>query len=314
MNILTIEPAKHKEGSHRSAAKSRRFSAIKLAHICAGMLWNGEAKDGPVRPVWIAFAGSDTGLRPFVANMRAGRLAVLEDPSERSYSRGKPTRFELMRSAGYSFTARRLALPDGTTSETVVAALDSILGIDPGLITPEGVSFLALPPCWWVEREHAAMLADRQMCAEIDRHLRAMRPHRQAMGIPETIDLSTETMLPIVPIAVYVRSYLDRRTRRPMFMTPAFAVQLYLAGLAAGVFSLASTSRSRYKQQDSSDPWRFARHTWADTFVEKDTATIGLMPGVAALATHTKVDRLLAVEVARYVALTNGKEAARIAA
>ena len=312
MQMLTIEPGKEPESTHRIAAKTRQFSAVKLAHVCAGMLWSASGTaDGPIRPVWMALAGGETELRPFVANMRKGRPAILHDPHRSSYSRGKPTRFELLRSAGYTYTTRRIVLPDDSNGEIVIASLDDLLGIDPGLIAPEGIRFLALPPRWWVDQERDTLRMDRAMGSEIVQHMHRLTPHLYTIGIDARL-LTPDALLALVPIAVYIRSYVDRRTRRPMFMTPAFALQLYFAGLASGVFSLASSPASRAKYKDNpSDLWHFARHTWAASFIEEETAAVGLLPGVAGYASHAAVDQLLATEAARYVAI---QERARMAA
>lgn len=155
MQLLTIEQGKEKETTHRIATKTRQFSAVKLAHISAGMLWGNNATTDATRPVWVAFAGGETELRPFIANMRKGKLAAVIDGTQSSYSRGKPTRFELLRSAGYSYTSRRVALPDGTNGETVIAALDDLIEVDPGLIAPEGIRFLALPDNHYDDCQHA---------------------------------------------------------------------------------------------------------------------------------------------------------------
>src|SRR5689334_787467 len=106
MRLLTIEHEPPKNPSRRRGGfreiKTRSFSAVKLAHVCAGMLWDGgQTEDAPIRTVWIAFASSDTEMRPFLANIKSGKVAELYDPNRRSYDRSKPTRYELLRSAGY---------------------------------------------------------------------------------------------------------------------------------------------------------------------------------------------------------------------
>src|SRR6266545_3442044 len=104
----------------------------------------------------------------------AGKVAELYDPNRRSYDRSKPTRYELLRSAGYTYTSRRCVLDNDQVGEIVVASQDDLLVLDPGLIDPDGCSFLALPPAWWVERERAAIRADYNRCTQIAAHARAL--------------------------------------------------------------------------------------------------------------------------------------------
>jgi hypothetical protein len=313
LHILTIAPKEHETATSLSKkrgtpAKSRSFSAVKLAHVCAGMLWEGgEAKTDTIRPVWMLLTGTDTELRPFLANFRSGRQAVLST-SEPHYSRKKPVRFELLRSAGYTFSSRRMALPDGMTSEVVTAAMDDLLALDPGMVDPAGCFFLALPPAWWVVEQRARLRADTARCEQIITHAHALSLHR-ADGplLPKGVAFTSDELLNLAPIAAYVLAYIDRRTRRPLLMGLDFAVQLYLAGLRDGVLSLSATnesSRYHYDRQATSktDRWLWARHRWASSFIEEDTESVGLLPGVAAWTTHEQLDRLLATEVLRYTA------------
>lgn len=311
MKILTItheRPANPGRRRRQQPPKTRSFQAVKLAHVCAGMLWEGgETQDAPIRPVWMALAATDTQLRPFLANMRLGKPAELYDPRRSQFSRDKPTRFELLRSAGYSFTSSTMGLPDGNIGEVVTAALDSIMVLDPGLLDPETVSFLALPPRWWVETEQAAFRSDTAAVHAVVDHIKALKLDQPGSPIlPQPASFDVETLLDLVPVAAYVLAYIDRRTRRPLFMTPAFALQLYVAGLAFGVLSLSNKGTENYHEpQISGDDWRFARHRWAKTFKEEDTSVTGLMPGIACKTSHDQLDRLLASEVKRYANLSN---------
>jgi len=313
LHILTIAPKEHETAAstskkRNSPTKSRSFSALKLAHICAGMLWDGgETKSDTIRPVWMLLTGTDTELRPFLANFRSGRPATLAT-NEPHYSRKKPLRFELLKTAGYSFSSRRMALPDGTTSEVVTAAMDDLLILDPGMVDPAGCFFLALPPAWWVVEQRARLRADTARCEQIIAHAHALALHH-ANGplLPKRVAFSADELLDLAPIAAYVLAYLDRRTRRPLLTGMDFAVQLYLAGLRDGVLSLSATnesSRYHYDRQATSktDRWLWARHSWAASFTEADTETVGLLPGVAARATHEQLDQLLIAEVQRYTA------------
>jgi len=313
LHILTIAPKEHQTAASTSKkrnapTKSRSFSAVKLAHVCAGMLWDGgETKSDTIRPIWMLLTGTDTELRPFLANFRLGRSATLAT-NEPHYSRKKPVRFELLKTAGYSFSSRRMTLPDGTTSEVVTAAMDELLILDPGMIDPAGCRFLALPPLWWVAEQRARLRADRVRCAQLVAHAQALALHRpDGPLLPRGVAFSADELIDLAPIAAYVLAYIDRRTRRPLLMGLDFAVQVYLAGLRDGVLSLSATNESSRYHYDrpatsNTDRWLWARHRWAASFTEADTESVGLLPGVAARANHEHLDQLLIAEVQRYTA------------
>lgn len=298
MELLRIEPRTDTTATH-TGIKTRTFRAVKLAHVTADMLWQGASGD-TIRPVWIAFGGTPTALNPFVANLRNGKRAEVV-PERQSYRCNKPTRYELLRSAGYAYTHYRVA----DDSIAVVAAMDSVLTLDPGLVT-ERVQFLALPPRWWVEQQHAQFHADAESMRDFAAYCRRLPAQRTDLQLPSSLSLRVEDLLPLVPIAVYVRSYLDRRTRRPTFMTAAFAVQLYLAGLATGVFSLS-------RRFVNHPIWEFGTHAGMK-FLEEGTEEVGLLPGVVCTASHDAIDALLAREAARYSLLTHDPRTSRMAA
>lgn len=298
MYTLTIEPKTNPDQPER---KSRIFRVVKLAHVSCNALWaGGEADTDDVRPVWLMLTGTPTELRPFLANLRMGKRADLGVLGEsKGYSRSKPTRFGLLKSAGYQFTTQQLS-----TGEAVVTAyLPDVLRLDPGMIDPERVSFLALPPQWWVVRQRSQLRGDQVLCAQILRHL-------SHLTLP--VALSPDERLDLVPEAMYVAAYLEQRTRRPMPSAPAFALQLLLAGLQAGIFSYSQTEASTRAHSsyygnsavDTADRWWFARHKWALSFVEVDTHTVGLCSGVVCMTTHAALDPFLAAQVQQYLAIS----------
>ncbi|WP_437831424.1 hypothetical protein [Sorangium sp. So ce1153] len=95
MRTLTIETG---EG------KGRSFSAAVLAYATASALWDGGAAE-TTRPVFLQLACSEAEARPVLANLQAGRKAVMH--GEGCLSKGD--RVELLRSAGYVFRAQRFA-------------------------------------------------------------------------------------------------------------------------------------------------------------------------------------------------------------
>ena len=90
---------------------------------------HGETDTGEIeRPVWVMFAAGDQEIRPFIANVAAGRKAALVEPRG-DINRGKG--LELLRSAGYRFTFQREA--EGVIA---TACIPELFAIDPEAAAP----------------------------------------------------------------------------------------------------------------------------------------------------------------------------------
>ncbi|MEI8167138.1 MAG: hypothetical protein WCG26_12200 [Chloroflexales bacterium] len=298
MYYLTIETKRDDDTNEQAAQrKGRSFRAVKLAHITADAFWSGgEAKDDDVRPVWISLAGTPRELQAFVMNLRSGRKADLSVAGKSDYSRTKPTRYALLRSAGYVYDTQVI----DETASVVTAYLPDLVQRDPGMLDPERCRFVCLTPVWWHEAQGTALRETPAREAGILSHLRSL---------PVTVALSDAEALSLVPLAARVVSYIEARTRRPIPTDLAFSLQLFIAGLAHGILSMSATKEahtlwgyrpypSEYRRllAQSSDRWLFARHEWAKTFTEEGTA--GLLPGVVCDCTHPDLDALLAAQVA----------------
>jgi hypothetical protein len=109
---------------------------------------------------------------------------------------------------------------------------------------------------------------------------------------------------------VHCVTFIERRTTRPLPPTPAFALQLFLAGLQRGILTVATPTepgqrapgRSGAEPSNTTDRWAWARHPEIGAFAECQTATVGLAPPVACRCTHDALDAFLAAEVERYFA------------
>jgi len=241
-------------------------------------------------------AGADRTLIPFLANLRAGRAADLTSGPAPSYRSSSPPRLELLKSAGYRLQWQRNCGVDGAS----VVTLDQspLVDLEPGAIHPSGLSFLCLPPRWWVAQETARLRADPAQYQVLWAQCQALgiteanRPAvERLLAIPLT--LTVESMLDLVPQAAYFAAYLDRRTLRPLIQDRAFDLQLYLAALHQGIASLSQTPASLQRHQsyynasgpDPADPWWWARHAHYADFQEVGTTAIGLLPGVACTTT-----------------------------
>jgi hypothetical protein len=180
---ITIESKPQREGQ-----KSRSFSVEALAWVLANEMWDlgSTSKERTYRPVFFAYAGSGSAARSFTANLQAGRVAA--EASSGSL------RFEIPRSAGFRYEAHSRG--DGTL---MLVYLPHVFSMQPGTTEVGWISFLAMPPKSWVDREAAkiagAMGSDAREAA----------------------------------IAAYFVAFLDARTPRPIANDLRFHLGLYRA-------------------------------------------------------------------------------------
>jgi hypothetical protein len=130
--ILTITP----EAKKTSNGKTRAFSAHLLGFLTADPLWEigTSGNDSVLKPVWIAYCGSEREAHPFTANLRAGRKA----------SNGNDA-VVLPRSARFRWTAQKV--PGGLVT---VAYLPDLFHLEPVTPTGEAIRFVFAPPFWWI--------------------------------------------------------------------------------------------------------------------------------------------------------------------
>ncbi len=298
MKTLTISlDTEQAARRRRYQSKGRCFRALKLAHVTCDALWEGSGNGDTIRPVYIQLAGLETELRPVVANLRGGRKAEIEGEGSRS----NPPKLELMKSAGYSWSWQRGLDEQGACA--VTAWIDGLCTMDPGMVDPAGCSFLCLTPRWWAERETARTQQDEPLAGAILAHWDKLQMIAEVSKrvFPPTFNFKpAEEVLALVPQAARFAAYLDRRTRRPLVTRPEFFLQLYLAALSRGVASLSSPA-DRYSYSRNEGPLAWAQHV--PTFVEVDTAEVGLLPGVACDVKHAELETFLAEQVALFFKL-----------
>jgi hypothetical protein len=215
---------------------------------------------------------------------------------------------ELLKSAGYRMLWQRLVGgPDGPLA-IVTAYLPELFVLDPGLIDPAGVQFVALTPQWWAQQQLAQLRADAPAWDALQTHVAALT--RMGPLGPSEPESSREELLALVAQAVHCVAFIERRTTRPLPPTPAFALQLFLAGLQRGILTVAAptepgqraSGRSAGDPADPADRWAWARHPEVGALAECQTATVGLAPPVACRCPHATLDTFLAAEVERYFA------------
>lgn len=130
MKELTIEP--------KSEGKGRSFSATLVAYVRADLLFSAALGADATRPIFIALAGTDQELRPFVANLRTGRKA------EHGY-KGRE-KYEVLKSAAFQTSWHR------TLKGTLVSLFaPDLFALDPGMVDPKGISFCILPSKAWLK-------------------------------------------------------------------------------------------------------------------------------------------------------------------
>ncbi len=260
MRYLLIEP--QKEGRGRS------FRAIPIAMVTASRLWGGGGDDS-IRPIWIMMAGSEEEIRPFAANLRLGKKAVLKSGNGNWRRRGE-TKVELLKSAGYQFAWQRTA-----EGSVLTAFLPEFFRLDPGMVDPKGIQFCVLPSKQWV----ASQALDPRPAVD---HMMRLDP-----GLPR------ERLTELAPVAALFCAYLDRRTRCPLINDQRFYLQVLCAALADGVASFSTPVGHYYGEVG------WGQHKFFG-FEEEDTADVGLLPGVACSAEHVAIEKLLAEQAQIY--------------
>lgn len=208
-NFLSIAPAK--EG------KGRTFTVALLGYICANSLWELGGAGNAERPVWIAFGGSESEVRAVWANLMTGRRA---DGRSHQHNFKPDKHFEFLKSAGYVFASQKMQGAQ-TTEVICTAYLPSLFLIDPGLVDPKAISFIAMLGERFVDVPESQI----QACVQ---HIRSLKI------LPESEKLH-EKLVWAAKMAPLVRAYLDRRTRGPIIEDPRFHMQLLVALLRVGL-------------------------------------------------------------------------------
>lgn len=265
--------------------KTRRFSAILLGYITADLMWEGgSAKTDDDRPIYLAVAGPPTTLNPFLANLRSGRKAVIDN---KNYSRTQE-RIQCLKSAGYETTTTTVGRDSVAT-----LMLPELFAVDPGMIDPHVCRFLSIPPAWWTSEQFHSLLSDQNMVNAIIAHARSlglMSDGRDRL-LPIPRQQSAEEILRLIPLATHFALCLDRRTRRPIITDPRFFLQLFVSALHHGLASVPGWS--------GYPAW--GHQEWAKGFKMVGTNEMGFSAGVMFTAQHQGgVDAFLSKNVQMY--------------
>lgn len=251
-------------------SKGRSFRASLLAYVEGSHLWSGGATSENTRPIWCMIAATDAESASFMANLRGGNKASIVG-AEKIYGRNKKSeKFELLKSAGYEFSAQRH--PQGTVW---TAYMPELFKLDPGMVDPVGVKFAFLPSASWCPEPSNDVLA----------HVQELNPAR-----------SLEDLAPIARLGPLFAAYLDRRSRCPMIPDARFYAQIAVEFCRLGSATFAPDGSRDQK-------WHQGKLGYDETGVE----VVGLLPGMAMSASHETVEACLAEQVGLFDQVTRGE-------
>lgn len=273
MNV-TVRDARIEQGGE----KGRTFRAGLLASLDANGLWpGGDTANDVSRPVLSVFAGSDQEMRSFVANLTSGRKVILGDRR----SRGRGDVLEFQKSAGYEVAWQRTSV-----GSTATVFLPELFQLDPGMVDPRGVSFVAAPREGWLAEQEVPG-AD------------AAAAHAGRLGYTFSRDEDPSWFFrSLHSMSHYFVAMLDRRTRCPILADGRFYLQLLLAFLDAGNASLGSDSHY------GGDRGQFGRKHSPTRFVSVGAAQVGIWNPIAFRATHEEVDEVLSAQTTKFFEVT----------
>lgn len=273
--------------------KSRAFSALCTAYVTADRLWDLGASDKHDRPIYATFAASEGEIRPFIANLLCGRIAVPESDSTYRRRRGQEAGLEFMRSAGYKVAYQRF---EQGTLATIY--LPDFFMHDPGMVDPAKVSFVCLPGSAYLESQAQRLDIDRMV-----RYARLLPRVKKVNRKPEWWDrhegkkpyegpLEDARLTALAPLSYLFCLYLSNRSRAPMPPDGRFYLQVLLACLGEG---LASFSTTEYGARSEG----FGLYK-SFGFAEEVSQEAQLAPGIALHTKHQDLEDLLASECAEY--------------
>lgn len=254
--------------------RGRVFTGHCAAFLTANHLFAEGAVGVCIRPAWAVFVGSDQEIRPFVTNLRLGRRA------QRGFKDTPEERIEFLRS-------ERFALDYQREREGTIATLyhPEIFRLDPGMIDPVSVGFVAIVPEDWAAAQHVDPTEPLKHVA------RCMHPSKHWPDFDE--------LARMVPSACLFAAYLDNRTRCPIIPDPRFHLQILIAALDAK-FASMPLEWSKYYAYD--------REGWANnaSFAHKGIGDVGVRHAIAAHGKQADVEAFLAEQTAIYFRATKG--------
>ena len=257
----------------KDTRKGRSFKAWNVATVQADSLFPEGETGKCIRPIWAMFAGSESELKAFVANLLLGRKA---EPANRWGRQGDSNRLEFLRSLGYQVFWQR-----EEEGSLVTIYHPELFRLDPGMIDPEGIRFVMLVPGEWSRQQ------------ELDTE----RVVAHALSIPD-LQVSEELARSLVAPAYLFGAYLDRRTQCPLIADGRFYLQLLCFGLQLGFVSFAGDSLGYHPRDWGYNPrFRFQSHGLTEA---------GVVTALAMSVSHETFQGFLAEQIAVYFGVVGG--------
>ena len=232
--------------------KGRSFSAELLAYAEADSLWEsgGTSAASVHRPIWAVIGGSELEMKAFLANLLTGKVA----------SHAKHLKFEFLRSVGYAHHTVKIGGGAVTT-----LYLPELFNIDPGMVDPDHVRFVVIPPKAWVDAQHFDLAEARSILEALDD-----TPWKASDS--EVHELLAEGVLFL--------SYVDRRCRYPIPFSPVL-----------GAWLVKLCQRYGYLHRDGC--LSYGR----GAFKVVDAAKVNVLAGFAFSASHEALGDILSAEI-----------------
>lgn len=189
------ESSRRGRGKAAGPVKTRRFSVTLLGWTAADSMWFTTGQQNVTQPVWMAYAGSESAVRAFTANLRCGHKAAMSlGPGHGEY-RGDI--FQIPKRSGHRWVQQRLG-----DSALGMVYLPEPFHLEPNRLGEQGrIDFLFMPPLWWLDAQTERLRPELGHDAREAAHA-----------------------------ALFV-AFLDRRTPRPLVNDLRFHLQLYRAAL-----------------------------------------------------------------------------------
>lgn len=195
--------------------KSRCFGGTCLGMFFANFLYEEGYSGKNLRPIWALFAGTDTELKPFMANLRCGRKASI--PNKKGSNS-----IEFLK--GGKFNVSWLRYEEGSLATIYHPEL---FRLDPGIVDPLMVKFVLVVPEDWA---YAQTGLDP---SAVDHVLNVKKAEEWSLP------LTQEELDQLLPTAYLFAAYLDRRTSIPLLTDAKFYLQLLCAALEEGLASFS---------------------------------------------------------------------------
>lgn len=240
-----------------SESKGRSFEVKLLAWVSgSNSLWEfGECGVNENRPIWMTFAGTEQMCRMFAVNLLKGKKASVVT------RHGAPERFNFLKTAKFQIYTKKVR---GGSVTTIY--YPPLFWTDPGMVDPERVDFVFLPPKRWLEKQNPDSTGVLEMLHE-------------DLGLTVTPEVAKS----ITTYALMFRMYLDRRCRFPIPQGNLFAVKLFVASLYQGYayHPVWSSDRTRYRAKHAQEGFK----------------EFGIPDAVSFSANHDQIADLLSKEV-----------------